>query len=478
MNTLSQDDLQAKRQLVVKALQTPEFINTIGEADIPNLYLVIEPIIKSSVDSKIGYLSKSNVESNVSLLRRSLNKEMELFIKEKMKKYLFDKKRWKHGVPIIAYLRSCIYFFNAETQSTNFKLAKIQLFACPACRVYLVKSKLEELSDGRLRCRECEEIIRNNDTSFFKDRIDLSKKLYLHSKNGTRCPRCERFVPLSLKVDGKLICPYCFENAPECNQSVKVPHPVGSFHQFIDDFPIDTRKALGFSQEEKLSNKQQVNIKIEKLKQIIKEQQKVNGKTRPSPNKNVMYQAIYSTLEKEPLYTFNYIVRKLTNNSLPLQSLIFQDFSEKMMSLLPVTFLAGTKNITVTEPTDSRLNLFTGHLQFIGTVDEALVLKKETMLSKFKQTCKYSCDTCKSPHVCSFIGYVTKIVNEDGKNLMDSIDNYGFTSIKFKDNKKVNIGDVVTVNYFSIPAHYSVKSMAHMQRIIKRIQQSCTNREL
>jgi len=474
---LNETEKDQKRIKIIEALQCPGFPEAICEDDVDNLFLVIRPIIKYSFNSKLNFIiSKSDVSTNLNLLKRSISEEMEIYIKGKMKSYLFYKKKWKHGVPIIAYLRKCISFFYILDTRFTCNVQKIKAYVCPTCKSFLEKSKLHEGSTGLLYCQSCEQFIKNNIEEYSKDRIELCKKMLPHSKKGVRCPRCERFVPISLMRDGKLVCPFvgCGQ---KCDISQNMNHPVGFFYQKFEDEAGFHLASLEKNQEKKLSDQQEANEKIKKLKKIIKEQQEVQGHTRLAPNKYVMYDAINQMMDKHPMQTFNYIVRKISNNDLPLQAMIFQEFSKKMLSLFPIMLSSKSGSITVTDPTDSRINLFTGHMRFTETVDEALVLRKPTLLSRYKANCKYSCDICKNPQTCSFIGYVTKITDDDGNDLMGAVDNYGFTNVKFK-RGEVEAGRVVTVSYYAIPAHYSVKSMAHMQRIIKRLQKSCANKGL
>jgi len=484
---LSESEKKQKRSEIIEALQRPGFPEVIQENDIDNLFIVIKPVIEYSFNSKLRFIvSKSDATTNIDLMRRSVNEELEIFIKNKMKTYLFSKKKWKHNVPIIPYLQKCISFFYIPEENALYNVQRIKSFACPACKSFMIKSELKEESNGKLYCSSCEELINSyeelqkiNDDGYLKAKVEVCRTMLPHSKKGVRCLRCERFVPISLMKDGELICPFkgCGQ---KCDITQKMSHPVGFFyHKMVDMNNVDQFMVnlTAKTQEARLSDQQQVDEKIIKLKKIIREQQLVQGKIKATPNKHIMYDAIYDMMEKHPKNTFNYIVRKISNNDLPLQAMIFQEFAKRMLELFPIMVLSKGKEVAITDPTDSRVNLFMGYTKFTGTVDEALVLRKPTILSRFKSTCKYSCSTCQNPYICSFIGYITKIIDENGNDLMDCIDNYGFTNIKFKRGES-EPGEVVTVNYYSIPSHYSVKSMAHMQRIIKRLQQRCANRNL
>ena len=110
---LSRAEKTQKRQEIIQALQRPGFPEHLQEKDIPNLYIVIEPELRSGSNFKINYIvSTADVSGNKELLRKSLHKELELFIQKNIKTYLFSQKKWKNEVPIVKYLKKCIKIFS------------------------------------------------------------------------------------------------------------------------------------------------------------------------------------------------------------------------------------------------------------------------------------------------------------------------------------------------------------------------------
>lgn len=474
-------------QFVIENLQKPGCPEGLSPKDVDKLFLVISPLFEKFIDKKVCFLlynSSMKVSSSDLPYKANVCQAKEV-LKKALGTYLFVSKKWKIGVPLIPYLlKAIINHFKRECWVNDGP--KRNKYICPCCREFNLREPLTELSNGVLFCRSCDEFLTQDVESENKRRIVLANVFKKHSKKGVRCPRCRRFVPNSCSQDGKLICPYngC---GTDCSTADSKTHPVGLFsvdfaeikqkkETFSDTHQLDIIKTqkdrhikpidLSIEQQESINNI------ILVISNIINSQKIINGKTRNSPNKTVMYESILNIVNKYPIEMINFIVKK-NRCDLPMQSIIFQEFSKNMIGLLPIEFECNNKTIQINIPTDPKLKLFTGVCQFSGKINNNLVLKKPTTLLRYRSE-DFSNEEVSSKY--SFIGSVKRVFDDNGEDLFNCIDVYSFVNIRFLPKENIFVGKNVNVEYFAIPAHYSMQSMAHLRRIIKRIYISCSKK--
>ena len=89
--------------------------------------------------------------------------------------------------------------------------------------------------------------------------------------------------------------------------------------------------------------------------------------------------------------------------------------------------------INIIEPTDSRLNLFSDIREFSNFIDNNSVAKKRIGF-------KYENDNKIEDPSEMFIGELISITNIAGEDLLSFVDNYNFTSVRFKYTEKTKLG--------------------------------------
>ncbi len=484
------------RESIIRSLQQPGCPESLSPDNLDKLFQAILPVFRKHIDDRVRSIVHATIipGTDTTLPRRANTLKAEEYLKSALGTYLFTTKKWKTKVPLIPYLLRTLSNFSAIEFNQSSFYPKINRFACPACKEMYLKEPLVEMSEGVLHCKSCNDylsVYNHLDDPSLKKRLRLANMFVKHSKKGVKCPRCGRFVPFSLVgEDGVLRCPYetC---GVECSDAEKVNHPIGSFRldmRSLDDAlrpweKSDKRKiTLGDSLKDKklksvdVSLEQMDSIKktVASVTDIIKSQKAVNGKTRGSPNKSVMYDSILNVIDKYPFEMVSFLVKR-NKADLPMQALIFQEFSRNMLDILPVEFMCNNKPVKIDSPLDPKLKLFTGIRSFVGAIDKGLSIKKPTTLLKNREEDFVASEPSTQ---YSFMGSIRRIIDEDGEDLMQDIDAYSFVNVKFKPSPRIVPGKKAYVEYYSIPSHYSMQSMAHLRRIMKRIHHSCAAKKL
>jgi hypothetical protein len=497
--------LTVNGQDLLKAIQQPGYPNTLAPTDLDPVFAALLPYIKKNIDVKVESLireisaTSSGSNEDLSLPRKAFAIQVEGYAKDSLNTYLFKTKKWQNKVPVIPFMMKAVHFCITRDINHACAVNKINLFVCPACKEHYIREPLVELSEG-LFCKCCDDYINSYNKepsgSLFYQRLILAKKFVKHSKRGVRCPRCARFVPVSLKSNGMLLCPYpgCGVN---CTQAYGYVHPKALFPAETVSFSINNKEQV--SKEAVRSHIELVDIisdqgcfsstdscveqleiiqsTLSSLKEIISNQKVVQA--RSSINKIIMYDAILSTVEKYPVEMIGFLIKKNPVSDMPIYATIFQEFSKQMLELLPITKNRNGRTITIEDPLDRNLHLFTGVKSFVGEVDKGLCLRKPTVLWK-DRTRAVETERTKSG-LCCFMAKIKHIFDENGNDLMPYINFYSFVNVQFKDagNKAfIYEGKKVLVEYYAIPAHYSMKSMAHLRRIIAKISARCIARKL
>lgn len=474
-----------------------------AEECLDSIFEQVLPYFNSAIDwkaRKIINLSDSTCQKNdSSIFHRALVAKARLALKEGLRIYLFRTQGWKNKVPIDTYLFKVLCNFEFMEIRDNSIYPKINRFVCLSCKEFQLREELLEFSEG-LNCPTCVNFIADCDSNpslkvAFQSRYRLSKLLLGHSRGGVRCPRCQRFVPVSLRDnEGKLTCPYekCGEDCSSIAE--KVSHPVGLFN--VDLVSLENKEGVSKSatapnmikaQDRLRCRSKSVEMSLEcldaakksadQIKQIIEKQKAVNGSTRAAPNKKVMYDSIHNVLDKYPLEAVNFLTRKTKINEIPMQAVIFQEFSKNMLNLLPLQLEHKNQKIKIEEPTDEHLHLFSGIAAFNSTVEPSLIVKKPTVLLKNRDSAKLATNVHEKV-AFSFMGHIIFVMNEALEDITENVDSYSFSNLRLKQNSQSLVGQKIFVMYYTIPAHYSMQSMAHLRRIAKRIYQSCLARKL
>jgi len=495
--------ISGNNDALILALQQPGYPETVVPEDLDRIFERILPVMRRNIDIKIASILKViSPESTDSLPWRATSLKAENTLKYALSTYLFKNKKWKQRVPLIPYLLATLHNFTAGEINAHTLIPRMNKFVCPACKEYNLKEPLLEMSERRLHCDACKQFLSSCDSrTIFEKRWRLATLFLNHSKKGVTCPRCKRFVPQSLMTeDGKLFCPYDLCGV-DCGEAEKCNHPIGLFPVDVASleyesssgaakYPgkkIEAQKGIfaGALKDKKLKS---VDVSLEQLeiarkaaasiKQIVVNQKSVNRSPCGAPNKSAMYDAIYSMTEKHPFEMVNFLARKERLGELPMQALIYQEFSKNMLTNLPITIhYSNSEPFVIEDPLDDRLRLFSSICAFTAPVDKGLVVRKPTVLLKNKS--KIEVPHGVLPKVAhSFMGYLRRVMDENCNDITDEVNMYSFVNLRLKQSSSHLVGQKVYVEYFSIPAHYSMQSMAHLRRIVKRLHQSCIARKI
>ena len=309
-------ELINRRQKILKRLEIPEIASTIQLEDFDKIYLAIRPLFQTQIYNRVNWFIQNVLKgTNEKLSFEVVAFQIDQLAKEAVKLYLFRSCRWKDGVPFESYFYKafpglCLRELNSVTA-----LKKINVFTCPACKEFGIKQGLVEVSDNKLECENCFSLV-NSEDNVSLYRYKLAETFKSHSKKGVQCPACLKFVPISVKENGRLICPYKDCNTDCTNITESFYHPIGTIH--IHKSHLDTDAALAISSKEKhllynsrSSSKSVENLTdlrdvIKSINNVIDHQKVVNGKTRNSPNKTIMYNSISKVIQKYPVEYYKY----------------------------------------------------------------------------------------------------------------------------------------------------------------------------
>jgi len=487
-------EITERRRALVKKFETPLIASQLDEDNLDKFFIAIKPLIQSTINKQINTIKQLTFKgTNERLSHEYVVSCVDECAKKAIHLYLFKSKKWKVGIPFIAYVNKTIFGLCCQELNSITAIKKVNYYICPACKEFGFKQDLVELSDHKLFCEICDKIVQNN-INVGSYRHKLASLFCTHSKSGIHCPKCSKFIPdniIKKNKDNELTCPYdTCKSIYNVSSIIKTYHPTNHF--IVKSHSCDFNEAQSKQQNKANSlyntfddkETKNVNMSLEDLdalkdtvksvSKIIDQQKTVNGKTRNSPNKVIMYDSILSVMEQYPIEMVSFLVKK-NKVDLPMQSIIFQEFSKNMVNALPIEFLCGSKKVVITNPLDTRLKLFTGIYSYVGVVDNKFQVRKPTTLLKNRGDIETG--ECLSTQF-SFIGNLRNVMDDNCNNLMNEVDMHSFVGVKFKPFSKVRIGTKVYIEYYGIPAHYSMQSMAHLRRIMKKIYQSCQHNKL
>lgn len=324
------------------------------------------------------------------------------------------------------------------------------------------------------------EILLKNNFMFFcrrcKDKISLNdpkKLLYQcfakHNKSGFRCKDCKKFIPESISKD--IICPYpncCFTG--NIDQLKKMHHPsiISKMEYLILDKNISTNLSIkdtifdvnALKADNILSIKQDLNKKISTLKEVIDSQNNnvpYNSSQFTVKHKNIIYQSISNILNMYPEEMVDYLLN--CSRSGGFQNKIFKEYIKLLESNLPFSFKKNNKLYVIDNLMHEELNIFSG-ISFFDTIVTNNYIKNNTQ--EF-----YIGGRKGSISRAYYIGKLINVFDKDSKkSLLENVVDYSFSGIDVR-----NIADNtnVVVAHLRVPPHYQMGSMAHINRIRKKI---------
>ena len=236
--------------------------------------------------------------------------------------FIFKSQHWRSGRSIGPYLLTCLSKLADSLKSDVDFIKKISIPICPACKALGNREYL--VYDGKmLRCQTCtQESVRleaiKKRTSRDEYAYRLRKVFAIHSRRGSRCPSCERFIPESFLKSNDSIrvsCPYdtCdwFGIMPELrsdgtsfgaklwlNRSLNAPIS-NSYGSHVPEFQ-DRLDAQEINPDVKIEQTEKYNRELGITKAVISAQKARFSKLPMSKviKKYLMYQAFESLLNQ------------------------------------------------------------------------------------------------------------------------------------------------------------------------------------
>jgi len=403
--------------------------------------------------------------------------------------FLFTKEHWRTGRDLDPYLRLCL---NRLAQRRTWEINSIKIKhapVCPLCRENGRKEILQPES-GMLRCKNCtdemdrlfDDIRRGATDTSLQYRYNMHAIFSLHSKRGSRCPDCSRFIPGSSFSDNGVSCPYddCIFIGQE-SELKACSHPMVTFgdkrQQSIGKVPTHSSSKDGMlvsafadmsvSADAYIDVKSRFEHEYKVLVSVIAEQlDRVKRTNSPSTivQKTLMYEAYQEMLEEHTVEIISYLVHQQQKSDFPIQARIFQKYVELVEMNMPFTITKGKKEIDIVSLTDPELSLFNGISEF-----DATVRNNNTIPNKTKE--EYIGGRSFKNYGPCFIGRIIDVAyKESGASLRDKVVEHSFSQILM--DKSVEPGTEVTVTHFRILSHYEMDSLVHLQRIRRSIVDS------
>ena len=340
-------------------------------------------------------------------------------------------------------------------------------YLCPGC-LFLGAESFVQYVNQIFKCDICaEELKQASDPK----NISLSRTFFRHSKQGCRCPNCERFIPYPLDESPTVSCPYfdCYF-AGSWSGLKRMHHP--STQSNPEKLVLDASQEEGPNLHETLSDgqmgahtqmelKEELDDKVALLRGIIDTQHNnvpYSSSEFTAKHKMLCYQAFDNLLKKFPLEMVEYLLN--SSRSGGFQHKVFQEYIRLLEESLPLIFKKNKKMFKVESLLDENLSLFDGISYFTAMVMENGVIKNATKEfyiggRKAQVTKPY------------YIGKLLSITDaESKKSLMDRVVEYSFSLIKTRD---IVPGTLVSVAHLRIPPHYQMGGMVYVNRTRKKI---------
>ena len=395
--------------------------------------------------------------------------------------YLFKSQRWRSDGNLDTYLLTCLNRLAKRLKEDIGSVKKICVPVCPACKTVGRKEFLHAEGD-KFRCEYCtSESFRLEDEDGCESELVFHDTFSVHSRKGVRCPKCHRFIPISY-TEGqyRICCPYlnCNWYGPAIDAPI-MSHPMGMSSDYrMVSINIKSSDSNTSWQDNFSDNSINADIKMEVAEQYQKEYDTVRevietqmSRIMREPRdkaikKQLMYQAFYNMLERQPEDMVAYLARLRHSCELPIQSQIFQDFIRLIENALPFDIVKHGVKIEVLSLQDPYLDLFLGISNFSELVGSNLIVPNKTSEIYIGGRQMRNFGRC-------FIGLLCDVESDDGISLMSNVDHYTFSHIKMKD---IEPGTQVHVTHLRIPSHYEMNGLVPLQRIRRRIVDSVYQR--
>jgi hypothetical protein len=398
--------------------------------------------------------------------------------------FYFVSEHWRNNRDLNSYLLTCLNRLANRIKSDADSVKKTTVPICPACKIYNEKSYLKY--EGKLlRCHTCfSEISRLEDLSqsaAIESELRLRKIFTLHSRAGSRCPECERFIPESYFQSYGTSCPYddCFWfGSKDGIEPMIHPLGLGSDNLLSLNLPVASGAFTGSRKAEwqdllKSNDSAEARIEVSEtyknelliLNEVVDTQfnriKRNNNGDKTFIQKLLMYQAYKNLIDKYPDDMISYLVYlKHSGTESPIQSRIFQEYIRLIENALPIMH-RGQEICSLLDP---NLGLFLGVSEFNATVRGDGIIPNNTIETytggrklKFFGPC--------------FIGMLIDVVDRDsGKSIRNSVKNYTFVQIRMSGD--ITPGTPVKVTHFRIPSHYEMGGLVYLQRIRRKIVDS------
>lgn len=470
-----------------------QIIKNVNKLEYTNLEQWVIPELMNFYDKNLNYFAKmaygyNNSVSSIAI--RAFKEKSKAELKSALETFLFKKEHWKNNRNLNSYLLSCFRRLSNRLYWDQHIIKSCSILICPACKYYGRKEKLVNES-GVLRCNYC-----TNETerlSYELKKASSSKAAELqrdykfhalfssHSVKGFKCPECLCFIPESLNINGKLICPYprcifiggvddlTIMNHPRAstarstlsmNKIISKPnHSVVEFQDIFESDNIDPSFYINI--------KEQFDNEFKIISQVINEQIKTIKRQNNSSTirqKLLMYQAYQNMLLMHPEDMVSYLARVKRDSNFPLQAKIFQEYAFLIENSLPFTIKKGGKKINIMSLTDPNLALFKGISEFESKINSDYIILNNTKEEYVGGRLFKNYGKC-------FIGKIIDIkYKKNDKSIKNEIKDYSFVQIQMKN--FVEAGESVVVKHFRILPHYEMNSMVFLQRIRRQIVDS------
>lgn len=400
-------------------------------------------------------------------------------------------RHWKNGRSVGPYLTT-ILNRKADFIRADISCAKrITVPICPACKLYGNKEFLV-YENKNLKCNECQQEISRLESQIelsdsykdqFKEKLRLRKIFALHSRKGSRCPECERFIPESYVLQYGVSCVYS-----DCsffgtiNELESMKHPTGLRYESFLRLDSPVRSDTGtdsriidfitekYDNEEAFANinvKEQYELEYNTLLEVLNAQiERIKRTEKPNKSKLklLMYQAFANMIDSDTEDMVSYLARGKHFGEHPIQPRIFQEFIKLVENSLPLSVIRAGKEYEVYTLRDPILNLFLGVSEFESVVKSNGIIQNMTMETYIGGRQMKNFGRC-------FIGKLLDITDiKTGNSLIENVIGYTFADIHM--DKSIPESTEVKVSHLRIPSHYEMLGMVNLQRIRRKLVDS------
>lgn len=449
--------------------------SSISETEIQDLV----PKILEFYAKKIDFLAYKTYSKTDQLAKNAFKELAFQAVEKALHTFLFKTQPWKDQRDVGSYIICVLNRLSSSVvTSNNIKTTKP---ICPGCKA--LNSKRFTLYDGpHLRCEECvKEIERLSQqsklTSFESYKLKIHKVFSLHSRKGSRCPECERFIPKSYTKDlVKVSCLYdnCswFGLSSELEEMI---HPVAlsdvnliSLHNQKDESSSNYMNLIDASEckpDDKIYHTKNFLNKFNLIKDIIQTQKSRLVNNIKNIKKTAMYKAYENILLTDPESMVMYLTGEKIQGERPIQSLIFQKYISILENQLPFEIKTDDGTEFVYSLSDPNLELFLGTSEFQTVVNSNRVIHNKTHEIYIGAKCNGPC----------FIGLLCDVIDlETNQSIINDVEYYSFSMIRMKESVQPN--KLVKVVHMRMPPHYEMFSLVLLQRIRKKIVESIDKR--